>query len=76
MNKDVHVLASWALLYVGAEVAIGGLWWLFDHNGISDGATGWIVTYIIDVRGGGPSSGYISTGFFSGMQQSSLIIKL
>ncbi|KAJ8589363.1 MFS general substrate transporter [Rhizopogon salebrosus TDB-379] len=51
MNKDVHVLASWALLYVGAEVAIGG----------------WIVTYIIDVRGGGPSSGYISTGFFSGL---------
>lgn len=27
---------------------------------------GWIVTYIIDVRGGGMSSGYISTGFFGG----------
>jgi hypothetical protein len=25
------------------------------------------VTFIINVRGGGPSSGYISTGFFSGM---------
>jgi hypothetical protein len=25
------------------------------------------VTFIIDVRGGGPSSGYISAGFFGGM---------
>ncbi|KAG0695917.1 MFS general substrate transporter [Suillus ampliporus] len=50
-NKDVHLLAAFTLLYVGAEVTIGG----------------WIVTYIIDVRGGGPSSGYISTGFFGGL---------
>jgi len=28
---------------------------------------GWIVTYIIKVRGGGPSSGYISSGFFGGL---------
>ncbi|KAF9224392.1 MFS general substrate transporter [Gyrodon lividus] len=49
--KDVHLLASFVLIYVGAEVTIGG----------------WIVTYIIDVRGGGPSSGYISTGFFGGL---------
>ena len=28
---------------------------------------GWIVTYIINVRGGGPSSGYISSGFFGGL---------
>jgi hypothetical protein len=34
---------------------------------------GWTVTYIISARGGGPSSGYISTGFFGGMQQRSLI---
>ena len=27
---------------------------------------GWIVTFIIDVRGGGPSSGYTSSGFFGG----------
>lgn len=25
------------------------------------------MTFIIDVRGGGPSSGYISAGFFGGM---------
>lgn len=34
-----------------------------DQNYI---AIGWIVTFIIDVRGGGPSSGYISSGFFGG----------
>ena len=28
---------------------------------------GWIVTYVIEVRGGGPSSGYISSGFFGGL---------
>ncbi|KAH0839564.1 MFS general substrate transporter [Lanmaoa asiatica] len=49
--KDVHLLASFILFYVGAEVTMGG----------------WIVTYIIDVRGGGVSSGYISTGFFGGL---------
>lgn len=27
---------------------------------------GWIVTFIIDERGGGPNSGYISAGFFGG----------
>ncbi|KAG2357350.1 major facilitator superfamily domain-containing protein [Suillus spraguei] len=50
-NKDVHLLAAFILLYVGAEVTVGG----------------WIVTYIIDVRGGGSSSGYISTSFFGGL---------
>lgn len=27
---------------------------------------GWIVTFIVKVRHGGPSSGYISSGFFGG----------
>ncbi|KAJ7772039.1 MFS general substrate transporter, partial [Mycena maculata] len=49
--KTVHLLAFFALVYVGVEVTIGG----------------WIVTFIIDVKGGGPSSGYISSGFFGGM---------
>ncbi|THH16127.1 hypothetical protein EW146_g4461 [Bondarzewia mesenterica] len=30
-------------------------------------AAGWIVTFIINVRQGGPSSGYISAGFFGGL---------
>ncbi|KAJ7892856.1 MFS general substrate transporter [Mycena olivaceomarginata] len=50
-TKTVHLLAFFILVYVGVEVTIGG----------------WIVTYIIDVRGGGASSGYISAGFFGGL---------
>ena len=50
-TKTVHLLAFFVLVYVGVEVTIGG----------------WIVTYITDVRGGGPStSGYVSAGFFGG----------
>ncbi|KAG7444073.1 MFS general substrate transporter [Guyanagaster necrorhizus] len=49
--KTVHMLAAFALVYVGTEVTIGG----------------WIVTFIEQVRGGGASSGYISSGFFGGL---------
>ncbi|TFK72081.1 MFS general substrate transporter [Pluteus cervinus] len=49
--RFVHLLAIFILIYVGIEVTIGG----------------WIVTFVIDVRGGGPSSGYISSGFFGGL---------
>ena len=28
---------------------------------------GWIVTFVIDKRGGGASAGYMSSGFFGGM---------
>ncbi|KAF9650312.1 MFS general substrate transporter [Thelephora ganbajun] len=50
-QRAVHVMAFFILIYVGIEVTLGG----------------WIVTYIINVRGGGPSSGYISSGFFGGL---------
>ncbi|KAG9221698.1 hypothetical protein CCMSSC00406_0005611 [Pleurotus cornucopiae] len=50
-QRTVHFLAFFILVYVGVEVTIGG----------------WIVTFIIDVRHGGPSSGYISSGFFGGL---------
>ena len=30
------------------------------------------MTFIIDVRGGGPSSGYISAGFFGGKNEITL----
>ncbi|KAG8857284.1 hypothetical protein FRB91_011510 [Serendipita sp. 411] len=50
-NITVQVMALFILAYVGVEVTIGG----------------WIVTYLIDVRGGGPSSGYVSSGFFGGL---------
>ncbi|KAA1472113.1 MFS general substrate transporter [Dentipellis sp. KUC8613] len=49
--KALHVLAFFILVYVGTELTIGG----------------WIVTYISQVRGGGASSGYISSGFFGGI---------
>ncbi|KIY67456.1 MFS general substrate transporter [Cylindrobasidium torrendii FP15055 ss-10] len=50
-RKTVHFLALFILVYVGVEVTIGG----------------WTVTYIINERGGGKASGYISSGFFGGL---------
>ncbi|KAJ8453989.1 hypothetical protein ONZ45_g19482 [Pleurotus djamor] len=49
--KSVHFLAIFALIYIGVEVTLGG----------------WIVTFIINERDGGPSAGYISSGFFGGL---------
>ncbi|KAI0654399.1 major facilitator superfamily domain-containing protein [Cubamyces menziesii] len=49
--RTVHLMAFFILIYVGVEVTLGG----------------WIVTYVIQLRGGGPSSGYISSGFFGGL---------
>ncbi|KIM30930.1 hypothetical protein M408DRAFT_21744 [Serendipita vermifera MAFF 305830] len=50
-NVTVQLMAVFIFVYVGVEVTIGG----------------WIVTFIISERGGGPSSGYISSGFFGGL---------
>ena len=49
-TKAVHLLALFLVVYIGVEVSIGG----------------WIVTFLMLVRGGGPLSGYVSTGFFGG----------
>ena len=49
--RSVHLMAFFILIYVGVEVTIGG----------------WIVTFLINERGGGPSAGYISSGFFGGL---------
>ncbi|KAF9553571.1 MFS general substrate transporter [Agrocybe pediades] len=57
-TKAVHLLAFFIFVYVGVEVTVGG----------------WIVTYIIEVRGGGPSSGYISSGFFGGLTVGRVIL--
>ena len=69
-SKDVHLFAVFILVYVGIEVTLGGMSvvtaFLYAVPG-SRRYSGWIVTYIIDVRGGGPSSGYISSGFFGGV---------
>ena len=68
-SKDVHFLAVFILAYVGVEVTLGGMSVMMSLYHVLDSrrCSGWIVTYIIDVRGGGPSSGYISSGFFGGM---------
>ncbi|CCO32693.1 Bypass of stop codon protein 6 [Rhizoctonia solani AG-1 IB] len=50
-SRTVQLMAFFIWVYVGLEVTIGG----------------WIVTFIIDERGGGPSAGYISSGFFGGL---------
>ncbi|KAL1744649.1 major facilitator superfamily domain-containing protein [Schizophyllum fasciatum] len=47
----VHLTALFTFIYVGTEVTLGG----------------WIVTFVIDERGGGSSSGYLSSGFFGGL---------
>jgi fucose permease len=36
--------------------------------------TGWIVTFIINERGGGPASGYISSGFFGGLMLGRVVL--
>ncbi|KAF8312639.1 MFS general substrate transporter [Clavulina sp. PMI_390] len=47
----VHLAALFIFTYVGAEVCVGA----------------WSVTYLLRERGGGASSGYVSSGFFGGL---------
>ncbi|KAJ3778318.1 MFS general substrate transporter [Lentinula raphanica] len=56
--KSVHTLAAFIFLYVGTEVTIGG----------------WTVTYIIQQRDAGPSSGYIASGFWGGILLGRIIL--
>ncbi|KAF7350827.1 MFS domain-containing protein [Mycena sanguinolenta] len=56
--KAVHLLALFLLVYVGLEVTIGG----------------WIVSFMIAVRGGRPSAGYISAGFFGGLTLGRIVL--
>jgi len=57
-NKTVHLLALFVMVYMGVEITIRG----------------WIVTFMMIVRGGGPSSGYISTGFYGGLTLGRVIL--
>jgi fucose permease len=50
-SRIVHYLAFFLFVYVGLEIAIGG----------------WITTFIIERREGGPDSGYIATGYFGAL---------
>ncbi|KAL8291864.1 hypothetical protein RQP46_002122 [Phenoliferia psychrophenolica] len=50
-NSTMWIFSLFIFLYVGAEVSMGG----------------WIVSFLIDERGGGPSAGYVATGFWAGL---------
>ncbi|KAF9479394.1 MFS general substrate transporter [Pholiota conissans] len=49
--KSVHLLALFLVTYIGVEMTIGG----------------WIVTILVFSRGGGPNTGYVTSGYFGGM---------
>ncbi|KAJ7434635.1 major facilitator superfamily domain-containing protein [Mycena galericulata] len=56
--KAVHLLALFLFVYVGVAVTIGG----------------WIVSFMVNVRGGGPSAGYISAGFYGGLTLGRIVL--
>ncbi|KAI0676403.1 major facilitator superfamily domain-containing protein [Trametes maxima] len=56
--RVVHMMALFAFIYVGVEVSIGS----------------WIVTYIINLRHGGPNSGYISSGLYGGLMLGRVVL--
>ncbi|KAF9023653.1 MFS general substrate transporter [Hymenopellis radicata] len=56
--KAVHLLTAFVLVYIGVEVTIGG----------------WIVSFVLQERDGGPNSGYISSGFFGGLTIGRLVL--
>ena len=73
--KEVHYFALMLLVYVGVGTTIGGESCIrVKLVSISSliFSTGWSVTYIINVRGGGPNSGYISSGLSGGKTNSEL----
>ena len=68
-NKTVHLLAAFLMVYIGIEVTIGGINsfpQIVAQQMADNCKSGWIVTFLMIVRDGGPSSGYVSTGFFGG----------
>nr|GAT44622.1 predicted protein [Mycena chlorophos] len=56
--KTLHLLALFLFVHVGVGVANGG----------------WTVTFMINARGGGPSSGYIAAGYSGGVVLGRLIL--
>jgi hypothetical protein len=74
--KPLRLLAPFILAYVGTEVTIGGASiGLSIKTCVKTFRTiGWIVTFTKDERGGGSSSGYISSGFFGGLALGRVIL--
>jgi fucose permease len=70
--SHTYLMALELLFYVGLEVTIGG--WIVrmtEQSGQTKmanvGPLCHQVTYILEYRGGGTSSGYVATGFWGGM---------
>lgn len=57
-SKVNWLVACFLLLYVGAEVSLGG----------------WCVAYLIDTRQGGVSVGYVASGFWGGIALSRVLL--
>ncbi|KAG8873991.1 hypothetical protein FRB98_008691 [Tulasnella sp. 332] len=57
-HRAVQLMSAYILVYVGVEVTIGG----------------WIFTYLLNERHGGPSAGYVSSGFFGGLTLGRVIL--
>ena len=74
--KAVHFLAFFVLFYVGVEVTIGGKIYAICFYNLSPKNLGWVVTFMLDVRDGGPTTGYISSGFFGGMFPSPSLVSI
>ncbi|KAF5322629.1 hypothetical protein D9619_002070 [Psilocybe cf. subviscida] len=56
--KALHLLTLFFVIYIGVEVTIGG----------------WIVTFMTVERGGGPSSGYVASGYWGGLTAGRLLL--
>lgn len=74
----MHLISIFVVVYVGVEVTLGGE---TNPSRLRTSTkfytfmlTGWIVTFVIDERGGGPSSGYITSGFFAGLTLGRLVL--
>ncbi|KAG8892984.1 hypothetical protein FRC01_013838, partial [Tulasnella sp. 417] len=65
-QKSVHIMSFFILVYVGVEVTIG----YFSPTS----PRGWIFTYLLNERNGGPSAGYVSSGFFGGLTLGRVIL--
>ena len=69
IHKAVHLLALFLMVYIGVEVTIGGIICSLLHHCFNRSwmtQSGWTASFLMLIRGGGPSSGYVSTGFFGG----------
>jgi fucose permease len=77
-HKAVHLLSLFLMVYIGVEVTIGGIihFYIVAFNKkLNNCKSGWTASFLMLVRGGGPSSGYVSTGFFGGKHLVTVVLK-